>query len=331
MTQFTKFIRIFDLRSVRRFSEPNKSPRLNGSARRRSRRRSIAAVLGLGLLVTSSTGCTMLGGLSGSLTDTECLEEFMIGHRNQVMATKAWLRIQDCYKQNPCWKDLRAGFIDGYLEVAEGGGGCTPTVVSSDYWGWRYQCAQGQCSVNAWFEGFPLGVKAAEQDGIGHYNQIRMNMNAPYIPPQAMTGTMAPTPAIAPAPVPVGLPPGVILGEGETLVPGQIQFQDVQSGTPALPMNAPMADPEVLQRPAAGVQAPEPKAMQGLGGDLGGIVRPAENGQRLTGKQSGGAMVMPPPGAGSSAEPSQADIDSVIEEIFGRPSSVRSSSPPSLP
>ncbi|MEM6362918.1 MAG: hypothetical protein AAF745_00720 [Planctomycetota bacterium] len=198
----------------------------------KSRNRRTIASLVLGLATLGGVGCSTLGGLSSEVTDTECLDEFMINHRNKVMALKAWFRIEACYANHPCVKDLRAGFLDGYMEVATGGSGCTPTVVSPSYWGWRYQCAGGQCAINAWFEGFPLGVKAAEQDGIGHYNQIRLNSTLPYIPQPGINGSMAPTmaPPLSAPPEPVALPPGVELGEGEVLVPGRTQIEDIRAG-----------------------------------------------------------------------------------------------------
>ncbi|MEO9594064.1 hypothetical protein, partial [Rhodopirellula bahusiensis] len=194
--------------------------------------RAFLASLAAGILTTGMTGCTIMGGLQSKLTRSECIDDFMVSHRNKVMAEKAWLRNSHCHKKHRHMKDLRKGFIDGYMEVATGGSGCTPAVVSPDYWGWKHQSGDGQSAVNAWFEGFPLGVKAAEQDGIGYYNQIRIQ--TPMQPAQpAMTGSMAPTP-IAPAPpIPTAnvLPPGIQLGEGETLVPGRVTFEEASELT----------------------------------------------------------------------------------------------------
>jgi hypothetical protein len=38
--------------------------------------------------------------------------------------------------------------------------------------------------MNAWFEGYPLGVKAAEQDGVGNWNSVATSMPVPQLPPK---------------------------------------------------------------------------------------------------------------------------------------------------
>lgn len=184
----------------------------------------------LGVTTTGLTGCTILGGLQKKIQHCDCVDDFMISHRNQVMATRAWLRIKHNYHGHCYLKDFRNGFIAGYIDVANGGAGCTPTVVSSKYWGWRYQSGTGQAAVNAWYEGFPLGAKAAEEDGIGNYNMIQLNGS-----PQAttnMNGSASPTPAATPVLQSPNndFPPGVILEDGETLMPGGFSIQDRGAG-----------------------------------------------------------------------------------------------------
>lgn len=150
----------------------SRSTRLAGVAKR------LLATSCLGLAVVSSTGCTVTSGVCRAFNQSECIDEFMIGYRNTVMAEKAW----HCNKHRFCdhlyTHEFKDGFIKGYLDVASGGNGCTPAVAPSDYWGWRYQSSHGQAAVNAWFEGFPHGVQAAEQDGVSHWQSVSpMGMN----------------------------------------------------------------------------------------------------------------------------------------------------------
>ncbi len=150
------------------------APESNTDARRRQRRmmRRIFAATVLGFAVTGSTGCTMFKGLSQAINKSDCIDEFMIDYRNKAMAAKAW----HCQKHMFRCGDqpgFREGFEAGYIEVASGGPGCTPNIAPQAYWGWRYQSAQGQQTVNNWFAGYPMGVKAAEQAGIGHFQEIR--------------------------------------------------------------------------------------------------------------------------------------------------------------
>jgi len=147
----------------------------------------------LGFLLYPAVGCTMASGLGQSLAHQERLDKFLVDYRNQAWAAKAW----HCRKQKFCNKrylsDFERGFRDGYASVAKGGNGCVPAVCPQSYWGWQYQTADGQARMNAWFEAFPMGVQAAEQDGIGHWGQLRTSL--PYPAPAAMgAGPMAPMP-----------------------------------------------------------------------------------------------------------------------------------------
>ena len=127
----------------------------------------------LGLMLAGTTGCTMTSGICQAVGDHHFIDDFMIGHRDRVMAEKAWHCQKDrfCNKQHS--REFKQGFIDGFNGVAQGGGGCMPTVAPKQFWGWRYQSAQGQSAVNAWFEGYPMGVAAAESAGIAEWGNIR--------------------------------------------------------------------------------------------------------------------------------------------------------------
>ncbi len=319
------------------------------SRRARSLKR-LALGLALGMTATGFAGCTMLNGLQMKLDNSECIDDFMISHRNKVMAARAWLRVKHCYRGHRYQKDLRAGFIAGYLEVATGGSGCTPTVVSPQYWGWRHQSGNGQSAVNAWFEGFPLGVKAAEEDGIGHYNMIRLNA-VPHVTSN-MTGSAAPTPAIPmPVPMSTGLPPGIVLGEGETLVPGQVILEDVGDPLGDAPMD--QSDGPSTGGGSGSIEVipggtDEKDHLQQLNDDpfldeLGrrsdktapAVMEFSDYGSKdqkasesaTVGEESAFELVpvssMPTSQSeklGDVSEPSQAEIDMVIEEIFGKPS-----------
>jgi hypothetical protein len=131
----------------------------------------------------------MSSGVCRAFNKSDCVDDFMIGYRNRAMAEKAW----HCNKHHFCDKQhagaFKDGFIQGYAEVASGGNGCVPAVAPSEYWGWRYQSAQGQGAVNAWFEGFPMGVQAAEEAGVGHWQTVRPSG---LVPPAAGSGAMTP-------------------------------------------------------------------------------------------------------------------------------------------
>ena len=159
-----------------------------------SRKRQLLLMATLGLLISPSVGCTMATGFGQNMAGNHALDDFMIGYRNQAWAAKAW----QCRKQRFCNKqflgDFEKGFRAGYESVAQGGNGCVPAVCPQSYWGWQYQTADGQARMNAWFEAYPMGVAAAEEDGIGNWSQVQTSMPAPR--PVAPVAALAPAAAV---------------------------------------------------------------------------------------------------------------------------------------
>jgi hypothetical protein len=127
----------------------------------------------LGVAMVSSTGCSMTSGVCQSFQPSECIDDFMVGYRNRTLAEKSWHWNKSRFCDERFKREFKDGFISGYVDVASGGNGCSPAIAPSQYWGWRYQSGNGQEAINAWFRAFPLGVQAAEQDGVGNWQQIR--------------------------------------------------------------------------------------------------------------------------------------------------------------
>ncbi len=187
----------------------------------------------LGLIAVGSTGCTMTAGLGRSFSQSECIDDFMIGYRNRAMAEKAWHCRKDRFCNQCNAREFKDGFMKGYAEVAEGGNGCTPAIAPSQYLGWRYQSSGGQGAVNAWFQGFPEGARAAEEDGVGNWRRTQ------YVGSAAPGATMA-TPGTLNGPIGVGVPvPGMIAP------PPANPFYSDQELIPA-PMNS-IGNPDSVQ------------------------------------------------------------------------------------
>ena len=112
-------------------------------------------------------GCTAFTGLNNSWQYNGYWNQTMMGQRNKSSASKAW----HCRKHHFCnekyMKEFSQGFKAGYMDIADGGTGCTPAFPPREYWGWKYQSCEGQARVAAWYSGFPHGARAAEEDGIG--------------------------------------------------------------------------------------------------------------------------------------------------------------------
>ena len=125
----------------------------------RSMRRWLAAGC-LGVMAIGSSGCSMTSAICKSIDTQECVDDFMISYRNRAMAEKAWHRNKHLFCDRRFLGAFKDGFLSGYAEVATGGTGCAPAVAPEEYWGWRYQSEIGQCAINAWYEGYPMGVRA---------------------------------------------------------------------------------------------------------------------------------------------------------------------------
>jgi hypothetical protein len=154
----------------------------SGSADRRRPRvtRFIGSLL-MAAAVIPSTGCSFWSGIQRNLSRQEGLNDFMVSYRNSAWAARAWHCSRESFGDHCYLSDLEAGFRQGYEDVAAGGTGCLPLIAPQSYWGWQYQSADGQNRMNAWFEGYPLGVKAAEQDGIAHWGAVGTSL--PPLPP----------------------------------------------------------------------------------------------------------------------------------------------------
>lgn len=152
--------------------EVNNSRVTESSPGRRKRWRWIA-MMALGASLTTATGCTAWTGMTQAWQYNHYWNDTVMGYRHTSMASKAWHSRKHCFAHHKYLKDFARGFKAGYMEVAAGGKGCTPAFPPREYWGWKYQSCEGQARVAAWFEGFPYGAQAAEQDGIGNWTQLQ--------------------------------------------------------------------------------------------------------------------------------------------------------------
>jgi hypothetical protein len=158
----------------------------------------------------------MMNGIHQGFTNNDALDEFMISYRNRAWSARSWHSNKHKFCDKQQLRDFEAGYRAGYEETAAGGNGCTPTISPPNYWGWKYQSAEGQSRVSAWFEAYAMGARAAEEDGLGSFSSVRtmlpvgqtMPPAGPLPGPLPMGG--APTPAGPIAPLPKAAPmPGV--------------------------------------------------------------------------------------------------------------------------
>lgn len=134
------------------------------------------AVYGLLVLAASaSSGCISADAVKSYIAYNDPANDFVMGWRNSVWARQAWHARKWQFVDEPQFHAFGQGFRDGYVSVAGGGNGCPPPLPPRRYWNWRYQTAEGQAQVAAWFAGFPHGAQAADEEGAGLYQQIQVS------------------------------------------------------------------------------------------------------------------------------------------------------------
>jgi hypothetical protein len=143
-----------------------------GPDRLGSNRRLICiVVLSLGIL--PSGGCTAVTGIGNLFKFNNDMNEYIMSSRAYSMSGKSWHSRKHCFVDQKYLKDFQRGFRAGYMQVADSGSGCTPAFPPVEYWNWNYQSSEGQARVAAWFAGFPHGAQAAEEEGVGMWNQLQ--------------------------------------------------------------------------------------------------------------------------------------------------------------
>jgi hypothetical protein len=189
-----------------------------------------------------TSGCTMIRGIGKAFNQHEALDEFMVGYRNNAWSARAWLCRKHRFRNHQELADFEAGFRQGYEDIAAGGSGCVPAVCPKAYWGWQYQSADGQRRMNAWFEGYPLGVQAAEEDGIGHWGSVATSFAAPAPCQNCPTGAMLAVPAVPPA--------GTSGGQAhpERIAP----LETIEADQLPLPLYDSITDPRAMPQPLGG-------------------------------------------------------------------------------
>ena len=113
-------------------------------------------------LVTISSGCSYTSSTLSALSLNDwgccCCEDL----DTRIAARRAWKQgYAHCYRNHCARRDVRDGFVYGYVKACTGGDTCPPLFAPES------NCMIGGRDRNAaaWFQGFPLGVIAAEKRG----------------------------------------------------------------------------------------------------------------------------------------------------------------------
>lgn len=101
---------------------------------------------------------------------SRCVDEYKEDRDIERMAAAAWVEAGAVAAANhgPIL-DLQAGFMSGFTYyVKRGGDGEPPPVPPSSYWKESYRSAEGHAQVQAWFDGYRMGTRAARE---GRYRE----------------------------------------------------------------------------------------------------------------------------------------------------------------
>ncbi|MEZ6137232.1 MAG: hypothetical protein R3C53_20270 [Pirellulaceae bacterium] len=213
--------------------------RVSVAAKRRDRigspGRSILGLASAVVLLTGMSGCMTVHNGYKALTSNGTWNDTVVVLRNRNFSAKAWHRRKHNFCNEKFNKDFCAGFRAGYEEAANGADGCTPAFPPKEYWSWEFQSAEGQGRTSAWFAGYPQGVRAAEEDGIVHWNQLPMgaNLQAQY----QQSGTVNHQGAVYPIPADGMMQPDFPQQAYPTPAPSNIGYpSDIPAGSELVPM-----------------------------------------------------------------------------------------------
>ncbi|MCE9606804.1 MAG: hypothetical protein K8U03_18105 [Planctomycetia bacterium] len=182
------------------------------------------------------------------LLTTGCadFQELSIEQRNRNAAYCAWKRVRWEYQQQGVPYRIREhvgrGFQQGYYDVSMGSSGQIPLFPPNDYWGVKYQSAEGSAYIGAWFRGYQDGAIAAEKDGLASFNQIPSSW-APPATPSDPTGALTRgefdgdeiVPAVPTIPPTNGPPLTVPMQPGPNELPPLLQ-PEMPATPPSLPL-----------------------------------------------------------------------------------------------
>ncbi len=144
-----------------------------GGPRVTKRRFSAWHLLGIPLICVFATGCYTCQSIVQPYEYACCQQMHLTKAR--LMANKVWHdKYAACYANRDCAHDMRRGFVDGFVDVANGGNGCPPVVPNSHYCVGKCRPIDNCCEVGAWYDGYPLGAAAAEQCGCHRWFKLHL-------------------------------------------------------------------------------------------------------------------------------------------------------------
>ena len=70
---------------------------------------------------------------------------------------------------------FREGFIQAYVDIAQGSDGLIPATPPQRYWGMMFRNEPGHARAQEWFHGYSVGVDSATSEGLSNFNWVNMS------------------------------------------------------------------------------------------------------------------------------------------------------------
>jgi len=85
----------------------------------------------------------------------------------------------------PLSKHFSDGFVQAYIDLAEGRGPLPPNLPPSRYWSAYYRSCAGAPKVEEWYAGYHAGLAEGQQSGVSQFRRI--DIHSAGCAPQAIT------------------------------------------------------------------------------------------------------------------------------------------------
>lgn len=98
------------------------------------------------------------------------LDDFCTSCKGRRKARKSLKPCSDLNQKLSC--DFKAGYQQGFVDVAKGYSGKTPPIAPPKYWKHHYRSEKGRWRAEQWFEGYASGVESAYAEGLNQSRHV---------------------------------------------------------------------------------------------------------------------------------------------------------------
>jgi hypothetical protein len=105
----------------------------------------------------------------------QCIDDLVVCETGKNCGLKALARYR---RQCRCrlTTDFSAGFVQAYIDLAEGRGPLPPNLPPSRYWTAYYRSCAGQPKVEQWYAGYNAGLEDGLNGGVSQFRRIDVRM-----------------------------------------------------------------------------------------------------------------------------------------------------------